>query len=48
VADFSNTKDFLSNEWMVYLGRTENLWKDRREIIDIIDSKGKILQTYTY
>lgn len=48
VTDFSNDKDFLSNDWRIYLGRSENLWKDRREIIDVVDSKGNIIQTYTY
>jgi hypothetical protein len=48
LTDFGNEKDFLSNDWRIYLGRSENLWKDRREIIDVVDSKGNIIQTYTY
>lgn len=48
VADFSNDQNFLGNEWRVYLGRGDSLWKDRREIVDLIDQQGNIVSTYTY
>lgn len=48
VSDFSNTKDFISPEWRIYLGRNESIWKSSREIIDVIDQKGNIIQSYTY
>jgi hypothetical protein len=48
IADFKNDKDFLERNWRVYLGRDESLWKGRREIIDLLDTKNNILSTYTY
>jgi hypothetical protein len=48
VADFANDKDFFHQDWRIYLGRSSSLWKTSREIIDVIDSKGNILSTYTY
>lgn len=48
IADFKNDKDFVESNWRVYLGRDESLWKARREIIDLLDSKNNILSTYTY
>ena len=48
VADFSNDENFLSDDWRIYLGRDESLWKSQREIIDLLDSQGNVMSTYTY
>lgn len=48
VADFSNDGDFLGNNWNIYLGRDGSLWKTQREIIDLVDSRGNVISTYTY
>lgn len=43
-----NDKDFYLNEWRIYLKRSERLWKDRREDIVLLDSKGLIVDTLQY
>lgn len=40
--------DFYKKEWRIYLGRDEELWKDRRENIVLRDSKGKIVDEISY
>lgn len=43
-----NDKDFYGNEWMVYLKRSESMWKDRRENIVLYDNEGKIVDSLSY
>lgn len=43
-----NDKDFYQKEWHVYLKRTDKLWLDRREIIAIYDSEGKLVDSVNY
>lgn len=40
--------DFLGSEWRVFLNRDSELWRDRRETIRLIDSDGKVVDTFTY
>ncbi len=40
--------DFYKNEWRLYLGKTNPIWKDKREIIMLLDSENKIVDTLTY
>jgi hypothetical protein len=40
--------DFLGKEWRVFLGRTEEIWREKREIIRLIDNDGMVVDTYTY
>lgn len=40
--------DFLTSEWRVFLGRTEELWKNKQEIIRLMNSKGETLDAITY
>lgn len=40
--------DFFGKEWRVYLGRSEEIWRKKREVIKLIDTQGKIVDTYTY
>lgn len=48
VADFGNDPNFLGNEWRMYLNREESLWKTRREIVDLLDQKGNLINSYVY
>lgn len=41
-------RDFYDNNWRIYLGRDDILWKSRREVIELIDSGGKIIDSRTY
>lgn len=43
-----NDKDFYLNEWRIYLKRSEKIWKDRREDVVLLDSKGLIVDTLQY
>ncbi len=40
--------DFYSREWRVFLGRTTELWKDKQEIMRLLDEKGVTLDALTY
>lgn len=40
--------DFYSPEWRVYLGRSEELWKKSREIINLYDEKNNIIDSASY
>jgi len=41
-----NDKDFYKDEWRVYLGKPSPIWRNSREIIDLLDQDGKIVDTY--
>jgi hypothetical protein len=43
-----NDSDFLLSDWYVYLGKTESLWKDRREIVELLDQNDKLIDYYSY
>jgi hypothetical protein len=40
--------DFEEDEWRVFLGRSEELWRMKRETIQLIDNEGKVVDTFTY
>jgi hypothetical protein len=40
--------NFYSNEWRIYLERDEELWRDKREIIKLIDHKGRVVDAVSY
>lgn len=48
VKNHKNDLDFIEKEWRVFLGRNEKLWRKKREIIRLLDNKGKVVDTYTY
>lgn len=41
-------KDFYGDDWRIYLGINEKLWKTSREKITLTDSGGKIVSTLSY
>jgi hypothetical protein len=43
-----NDSDFYKNEWRIYLGQEDELWKAKRELITLRDSAGKIVSIVTY
>lgn len=40
--------DFYKNEWRIYLSRDNTLWKSTREVISLLDTQGKAVDTVTY
>ena len=47
VADNKNNSDFYSNEWIVYLGKSSELWEDH-DTIKFYAKDGTLIGTYTY
>lgn len=48
VANHRTDSDFYKNEWRIYLSRDLTLWKSTREVISLLDSSGKVIDTITY
>ncbi len=44
----SNDSDFYGDEWRVYLGRTQELWKERREVIELVDANNRVIDSVSY
>lgn len=40
--------DFIQPEWRVYLKREAELWREKREIIALLDQDGKTVDVYSY
>jgi hypothetical protein len=45
---YKNTEKFYKNEWRIYLGLNEELWKTRREVIELRDSAGLLVDNIMY
>lgn len=43
-----NDDDFYEQEWRIFLDRDNELWKKKREIIQLLDNERKIVDVYTY
>jgi hypothetical protein len=43
-----NDADFYKPDWRIYLGRNEELWKNKRETIILKDENGKIIDWKSY
>ena len=48
VMRYKGGANFPGTEWRIFLGQNENLWKGRRETIELIDQNGKVVDTYSY
>ena len=40
--------NFYKNEWRVFLGRNQELWKEKRETILLLDEAGKVVDSVSY
>lgn len=40
--------DFKGDTWRVYLGRTSSMWSTRHEVVKLIDTQGKTVDTFSY
>lgn len=43
-----NDENFYKKEWRIYLGRNEEMWKQKRETIILYDENGKIIDQKSY
>lgn len=43
-----NEDGFYINEWRLFLERDYELWRDKREVIELIDAEGKLIDVITY
>lgn len=43
-----NEANFYKGEWRVFLNRSEPLWKNRREVIELIDPSGAVRDSVAY
>ncbi|AKM83967.1 TPA: hypothetical protein DCZ46_01385 [Candidatus Campbellbacteria bacterium] len=48
VENHKNEKDFYRPEWRIFLNRNEKIWKEKREIIKLLDINGKVIDTVSY
>ncbi len=48
VSAHSNEEDFYNNEWRIYLKRDSELWKSRRETIELVDPNGIVVDSVSY
>ena len=48
VKQHRNDLDFFTKEWRIFLGQNSEIWRAKRETIRLIDSSGKVVDTYTY
>ena len=43
-----NDTDFYKNEWRIFLGRSDELWKEKRETIQLLDKSGGLINAVSY
>lgn len=48
VDNHKNDSGFYAKEWRVYLGRNDELWKSKREIIKLLDQNGEVVDVVSY
>jgi hypothetical protein len=48
VKNHKNDDDFYDNEWRLYLGRNEEVWRAKRETIELATPDGTVLDTLSY
>jgi hypothetical protein len=48
VDEHSSDQGFYKNEWRLYLERDEELWKAKREVIELRDHEGKLVGSVSY
>lgn len=48
VTYYKNDRDFFQGEWHLYLDRSTRLWRDRREVVQLLDEDGKLISAWVY
>lgn len=47
VTNHRNDRTFFKGEWRLYLGRNSRLWKDKSEIIELLDENDRVIDRET-
>jgi hypothetical protein len=48
VARSEKTEGFYKNEWRLFLDKTKELWKNKQEVIKLLDARGNAVDAITY
>ncbi len=48
IDNYKNDSNFYQPEWRIFLNRSSELWKKNREIIELRDEFGKLVDSYDY
>lgn len=48
VAAHKSDKDFLTDEWRIFLGQTVEIWRNSNDIVKLVDSKGNVIDALSY
>jgi len=48
VVDNKDSPGFFRGEWRVYFGRSSKLWRDRHDIVELVDQERRIIDTRGY
>ena len=48
ITKHKDDSDFIQPEWRIYLKREAELWRDKREVITLLDQNGKTVDIYAY
>ena len=48
VTDYRNHPNFFRGEWRIYFRRTSKLWRDRKEVIELLDREGRLIDVRSF
>jgi hypothetical protein len=48
LASHRSDTNFFNNEWRIFLGKSSELWKEKQEIIRLVDGQGNTVDAITY
>lgn len=48
VQNHRNNSDFFKPEWRIFLKRPETLWRNRREVIELLDTNKKVIDVVNF
>jgi|TARA_Y100000310_G_scaffold122869_2_gene121627 hypothetical protein len=48
IENHRDDSDFFGEEWRIFLERNNELWREKREIVRLLDRDGKIVDTLSY
>jgi len=48
VSNHRDDNNFYKPEWRVYLGRSSEQWREKREVLRLLDTEGRVVDVFTY